>query len=60
MSYYVGLHPDLIYFGESAEADRWIEKNVEDAYRLPGAQVDLSIPPTEIHPGVLRYLRRTG
>jgi hypothetical protein len=56
MSYFINpAHPELIFFGESQEADAWIKANVTGAERHPAAVVDPT-PPTEVHPGVLRYL----
>ena len=57
MAYYVTDNaPDLTWFGASSGADRWIEQNIKGAKRAPGTKVDLSIPPTEVHPGVTRYV----
>ena len=55
MSYYVSkADASLVYFGESQGADQWIEANVYQAERQPGAQVSAD-PPTRLAPGVLRY-----
>ena len=54
MSYYETGH-GVVYFGESQEADRWIEENIDGVERTSGAKV-YPHTKTEVHPGVLRYL----
>jgi len=58
MSYFVTNGP-LVYFGESSGADQWIKRNIKIAQESSAVALE-PLPPTEVHPGVLRYLKKEG
>lgn len=58
MSYYTTEDPRAILFGESANADTRIEREIKGAEKVFAPRIDLSVKPTEVLPGVWRYYRK--